>query len=590
MTAIKRGFKNIRSILSSEQREILETAILLMLPSFLTKFSGLFFNLIAASYFGTREEGWNQFLIASAIPELLMNVFIIGTLGSVVIPTLISVKKKEGLEAFHRIYSSIINLSICVFAVISGLLILSADAVFPLLLRIVQPDLVLQPQDLSIVISMMRVLLIPQIILGASVFISSGLNVYNRYIIPQLAPLFFNLGRIVVMFLLVPLMNFSPWAMVVGVILGSLLHLGIQLPLVNALGLKYYAVIDWGSKYLNEVLRVGFPRMLALASEHIAFTFNKFLAYGVSSGVSALAALTYANSLSLVIPSLFGYTFAIPAFTVLSELFEDKDLKGAESVIIKTLNEILFFSLPFIVALLVLRVPIVRLVFGIIPNTNFSLEDTYQTSWILLWFAVGHVFVCGRWFMYRVFYAAKDTIIPFVVSFISLILTIFFSIIFTNLFSHSTDFAIMHTQFSLENLLTRADGPAAVGGIALGMSIAYTFEFVLMLILFHYRKLKLNLRLLYSTTIRKFIAGGLMFVIMYLMYKTWNVLTYALPVTASEGYFGSTTVNLIILTSITVITSFLVYYLLCMLLKVEELRVLRRYLNPIFKLGGLRIK
>jgi peptidoglycan biosynthesis protein MviN/MurJ (putative lipid II flippase) len=220
-------------------------------------------------------------------------------------------------------------------------------------------------------------------------------------------------------------------------------------------------------------------------------------------------------------------------------------------------------------------------VFGIIPRTNFTLDDTYQTAWILLWFAVGHIFVCGRWFMYRVFYAIKDTVIPFLISLVSLFLTIIFSILFTNLFSHSNDYAILHTQFSLENFLTRGDGPASVGGIALGMSLAYTIEFVLMMILFHKRKMRLDFRLLGKTLGRKFIAGGFMFVLMYLMYKTWNALTYALPVSANEGYFGSTTLNLIVLTSITVVTSFIVYYLLCLLLKVEELSV--------FRLGGVRI-
>src|SRR5690606_32732493 len=218
----------------------------------LTKFSGLFFNLIAASYFGADEPGWNQFLIASAIPELLMNVFIIGTLGSVVVPTLISCKRKESKEYFLKVYSSIINLSILLFAVVSIILIIFADSIFPSLLNLIEPGMSLSESELSIIINMMRVLFIPQVILGASVFISSGLNAYNRYLVPQLAPLFFNIGRIIIMFVLVPLMNFSPWAMVVGVFVGSFLHLGVQIPLVRSLGLNYLFVLNLDNKYIRE--------------------------------------------------------------------------------------------------------------------------------------------------------------------------------------------------------------------------------------------------------------------------------------------------------------------------------------------------
>lgn len=587
MTAIKKRFNSIKNILSREQTEILETAILLMIPSLLTKFSGLFFNLIAASYFGTNNQGWNQFQLASSIPDMLTNVLLGGAIGSVIIPTLIACKKKEGKEQFLKLYSSIINGLLFIFVVASAIFALLGDLIIPFLLRTLgHGSIELTTGEMETVVSMMRMLLIPQVILGFSVLISSGLNIYNRFIIPQLAPLLFNFGRIGALLILVPLLDYSPWAIVIGVFVGSILHLLIQLPLFNSLGLKYELTFQW-NKYLKQIFKSSLPRTLALASENIALTVNDFLAFAISA--NSISALNYANSLSLVIPTLFAASFSYASFTILSELFEDGDLQKARTVIIKTLNEIMFLALPFIIALIVLRVPIVRLVFGILPNTNFSLDATYQTAWVLLWFAVGHVFVCGRWFMYRVFYAAKDTVIPFVISSFSLFSTIIMAILFTNLFSHNADYAISLTQLTIENFLTRGNGPASVGGIALGMSITYAIEFFALVFIFNKKKMNLNLRLLFKTLFYKFAAGGIMFVLMYVMYKIWNAFAYSLPTSATEGYFGSTTLNLILLTTLTLVTGFLVYYLLCFLFKVEELRIMRRYLNPIFKLGGLRI-
>ncbi len=588
MTALQKSINSIKNILSKEQTEILETAIILMIPSLLTKFSGLFFNLIAASYFGTRNQGWNQFQLASSIPDMLTNILLGGAISSVIIPTLIEIRKKEGKEAFYKLYNSIISGLLALFVFASLIFAIFADSIFPFLLKLLgQGQVDLSPSEIQTVISMMRVLLIPQVVLGLSVLISSGLNIYNRYVVPQLAPLLFNIGRIVGLLILVPLLNYSPWAIVIGVFMGSILHLLIQIPLFKSLGLNYKIEFEWNG-YLKKILVSSLPRTLALASENIALTIDDFLAFAISA--NSISALNYANSLSLVIPTLFAASFSYASFTILSELFEDNNLEKAQTVIIKTLNEILFLALPFIITLIVLRVPIVRLVFGILPNTNFTLDATYQTAWVLLWFAVGHVFVCGRWFMYRVFYAAKDTFVPFLVSAASLVITVFLSIMFTNLFSHNADYAISLTQINLNNLFTRGNGPAAVGGISLGMSVAYSLEFFALLIIFNYKKLKLNFKTLARTTGLKFAAGGIMFILMYVMYKIWTTFAYALPTSAGQGYFGSTTLNLILLTSLTVITSFLVYYLLCFLFKVEELRIMRRYLNPIFRLGGLRIK
>jgi putative peptidoglycan lipid II flippase len=585
--SVKNNYKKIKDILSKEQTEILEAAFLLMLPSLLTKITGLIFNLLAASYFGTDDPGWNQFIIASAIPEMLANILLIGAIGSVIIPILLACKKEEGKEKFLRVYSSIVNISIIAFSLLSLILIIFADSLFPFLLRtVIRPIDAPSDNEVVLIIQMMRVLLIPQLILGFSVFISSGLNVYNRLLVPQLAPLFYNIGRIVAIFTLLPLMDYSPWALVIGVFVGSILHLLVQIPLFRAVGLQYKLVIDVKNKYLKEIGLMGFPRMLALASEHIAFTVDKFFAFGVNGA----AALTYANSLSLVVPTLFGYTFSVASFPTLSELYIEKDYKQIKYIVNKSLNQILFLALPFTVTLLVLRVPIVRLVFGLLPNTSLDLEGTYQIAWIILWFSLGWVFVSGKWFMYRLFYAVKDTFIPLVISGVSLVLTIVLSILFINLFSHNTLYAISDTKISLENLFLRSTGEAAVGGVALGMSVAYSIEFFLLLIIFNYKKISLDLKNLWYQSLKKFIAGIVMFVTMYFMYKTWNVISYSVPTTVQNSYTGSTTINLAILTGLTVVTSFLVYYLVSLLLKIEEIKILKRYLNPIFRLGGIEIK
>lgn len=583
---LKNRIKNITWILSKEQTVILETAFLTMIPILLTKITGQFFSLLAASYFGTGNQGWNQFLLATSIPDMLTNVLLGGAIGSVIIPGLIAIKKKQGTEVFLKAYNSVITSAIFLFSIISILLALLADIIFPLFLKTLLPGQTeLDQSEISQIVSMMRVLLIPQIILGVSVLVSSGLNIYNRFLVPQLAPLFFNIGRILGLVILVPLMDYSPWAIVIGVLVGSVLHLGIQLPVFRMIGFNYRLSFSY-TKDLRNMLFVSLPRTLALMSENIALTFNDFLAFQIGG----LASLNYANSISLIVPSLFGATFAYASFTTLTELFEDQDWDKVKYIITKTLNEMFFLALPFVITILILRVAIVRLAFGILPNTRLDLEGTYQIAWVLLWFAVGHIFICGKWFMYRVFYAARQTLVPLIVSIISLILTVVLGVLFTNLFSHNSEFSITSTNLSLENFFTRGNSIAAVGGIALGMSIAYSIEFLILFVIFNSTKVRLNLRSLAISLGKKLIAGISMFIVMYVIYKTWNILTYALPVSASLAYRGSTTINLLMLTLITVFTSFMVYYLVCLFFRVEELKILKRYLNPIFRIGGLRIR
>ena len=95
---VKNNIKRITRLLTKEQTKILETVFILMLPALLTKILGQFFNLILASFYGVEDSRLNQFIVADAIPELLTAVLMVGAVGTIVIPVLISSKEEKGEE------------------------------------------------------------------------------------------------------------------------------------------------------------------------------------------------------------------------------------------------------------------------------------------------------------------------------------------------------------------------------------------------------------------------------------------------------------------------------------------------------------
>lgn len=586
---VKENLKRLSNLLTKEQTKILETVFILMLPALLTKILGQFFNLVLASFYGVDDSRINQFLIANALPELLTSVLMVGAVGTVIIPVLLSAKE-EGEEKFFKVYSSILNVTVIAFSIISLLIIIFADKLIPAAMGFVGTEYLTTPAELSNIANMMRALILPQLILGISVFISSGLNVYNRFIIPQLSPLFYNIGRLAVVFLLVPLVDFSPWALVGAVYFGAFLHFLIPLPLFFKLKIKYYPIIDFRDKYLKEMMRLGLPRLMVLASDHVGLMINSFISVAFIGGP---ASLTYAKSIYLVIPTIFGYTFSYASYPTISKYFIQKKYNEIRTLIYDNLNQIIFMALPFVVATMVLRVPIVRLFFGLIPGTQLSIDGTNQVAWILLFFTFGLIFITARWFLFSLFYAAKDTLTPSIISIFSLISVVLLSVLLTNFLSHTPEFAISHIEWDLSNFFTRAENPSrvGVGGISLAMSITYTIEFFVLLFVFNKKILNINLRQLLLNFSKKFFAAGVMFLFMYFTFKIWIPLSYSFPTSGqSAGFFGSTTFNLLILTIVTTVPGFLIYYLVCHYMQVRELRMLKRFLNPVFKVGGLRIR
>jgi len=221
----------------------------------------------------------------------------------------------------------------------------------------------LTPTEIDTVVDMMRILLIPQIILGASAFISSGLNIYQRFIVPQLAPLFYNVGRILGVVIIVPLMDYSIWGLVWGTLLGSLLHLAIQVPLWRRLDISFKPFyIDRKDKNFLQALRLGFPRILGLSVEEVARIADSLISFGLTAG--SLTAYQYAVRLTAIPLNLFGTSYAIASFPSLSKLWANGAKEEFELLVKKIINQVLFLAIPVSGIFLVLRVPIVRLVYG----------------------------------------------------------------------------------------------------------------------------------------------------------------------------------------------------------------------------------
>lgn len=561
---VKKTLSSIKNILTREQNEILSAAAMLMVLLFATKIVGMVFLTLVAKEFGASAET-DLFYLASVIPETITNVILLGAISGSIIPIFVRIREKEGNSKFIESFSSTMNLGMLVFIILSGIVMLFAKQLIPFAVELVQRDVPLTPTEIDTVVDMMRILLIPQIILGASAFISSGLNIYQRFIVPQLAPLFYNVGRILGVVIIVPLMDYSIWGLVWGTLLGSLLHLAIQVPLWRRLDISFKPFyIDRKDKNFLQALRLGFPRILGLSVEEVARIADSLISFGLTAG--SLTAYQYAVRLTAIPLNLFGTSYAIASFPSLSKLWANGAKEEFELLVKKIINQVLFLAIPVSGIFLVLRVPIVRLVYGILGG-NFTWEDTLQVSWVLMFFALGISLETMRSTIFRVYFAIHNSIIPLISSVFVLVFGIISGVLFTNYFSHFDVYSITEITFNPEFFLTKADGPLAVGGLALSSSLVFSLEFIFLLVLLRYLKVITKLKILVKEMLIKVLAGSMMVVITYVMAKFW------------EGILQTErTLQLIVLTFTTAGAAFSIYLLLCHILKIEEVNVFMRFI------------
>lgn len=562
MKLIKAILDKIKRIFISEQKDIVETSFFLMFIIGITKLSGFLYSAIVASKLGANRP-LDIFILANTLPEMIGNLILIGIIGAVFIPVLIKVQTKSGHEKFLKLFNTLLNISILCFIILALVISISANWMFPFLLNtLLKSNETFSPSEISEIISMMRILFIPQIVLGVSTFYSSGINIYNRFLIPQLAPLFYNLGRILGAYILIPFLG-GAQGLVWGTLIGAFFHLAIQIPLTFRLGIRHMAVLEINDRNTIESIKFGIPRIIGLGAEYFANSIDKFIAARFVGG--SVSALDFAIKLISIPLSLFGLTFSTASFPTLSRLFQNEDKHAFKELFLKMLNQILFLAIPMTIILLILRVSLVRLFFGIFGG-QFDFDATYLTAWIVSFFAFGLALESARSLLYRSFFAANNTVLPLISAIFTVLLGMITGILFTNYFSHFDTFEFQAFDWNAQYFFETLNGKAAAGGLALSSSVVYTLEFFLLIYMFNKNIVNIQMKELLNSIAKKILSGVIMGLVMYSFFKLWG-----------DTIFQEKTIILFLLVSVTMCIGLSAYLLASYVLKIPEFSLFMKF-------------
>ena len=411
--------KSLLSLLNSRQNSILSGALILMVAVFASKILGLIKDRILVHNFDTAEAA--IFFGAFRLPDLIFQLLIFGTLSVAFIPVFTDYVNKKGEDEAFSFASNILNLSLLAFISLGSLSFIFT----PFLNNLLVPGFVGEQKIMTDELT--RIILFGQLLLVIGSFFMGISQSFQRFIIPALAPLLYNLGIIFGIVFFAPFLGIKGAAF--GVVLGALLHMLIQFPLVKSLGFKYSFSLDFLNTGVREIFKLMSLRNISLMVEQLNETVSIALASLIS--YSSVTLLTFSQHLYVAPIGLFGATIAQAALPVLSREKSRKEDESFKITLLTTMHQILFLTLPVAAILIVLRIPVVRLVFG---ASQFSWEDTVLTGRTVAFMAVGLAAQSVILLLVRGVYAFKDVRVPVAVSIGTVILNIILSLVFVTVY------------------------------------------------------------------------------------------------------------------------------------------------------------
>ncbi len=410
----------------------------------LSRIFGFIRDVVIAWFFGAGLSS-DAFFVAFRIPNLLRRLFAEGSLSISFIPIFTEFLSNKGKEEAFKFGRSAISF----LSILLTILVLFGILLSPIIIRIMAPGFVDLPEKFSITVTLTRIMF-PYILFICLVALCMGiLNVLGEFAAPALAPVFLNIAMIGSVLFISPYLKKPVIGLAIGVLIGGGLQLALQAPFLIKKGFYFWKKTKIYHPGLKRVGILMLPAIFGSAVYQINILIGTLLASLLPEG--SISYLYYADRLVQFPLGIFAIAIATAVLPSLSRQAAANDYDAVKDTFVHSMKLVFFITIPSMAGLILLREPIVALLF---KRGAFDAETTRLTAYALLYYSIGLWAFSGIRIVVSTFYALQDTKTPVKIAVVSIIANIVLGIILM--------------------------GPMKHGGLALALSISSMLNLMLL--------------------------------------------------------------------------------------------------------------
>ena len=404
----------------------LASAALLLSASFLlSRLLGVARTVVIADVFGDTRP-IEAYFTAFRIPATIFTLVSGGALAAAFIPVFAGLTETDREDEAWDVAGTVITTLSLVLAGLGLLGFILAPVVMGLLLHAGSST------PLGLTVDLTRIMLLQPIFLGIGGILAAMLQTYHRFLLTAVAPLAYNVAVIAGGLLG---HTYGTVGLAWSVVIGALAQVVILLPAARrGTGLRLRPALDWTSAGAREIVRLFLPRVVGLAAFQAMLFITIYLAWGLPRGM--VGAVNYSWLLISFPVGAVGTAAATAIFPTLSRMSSVEDQAALRRTVNRSLRFVLFMSLPASAGLVVLRRPIINLLF--LHGTVWTHRDTELTAFALLFYALATAPLASIEILPRVFYAMRDTYTPARIAVVAVAVDAVLSVLFVHLLPPSS--------------------------------------------------------------------------------------------------------------------------------------------------------
>jgi len=371
-------------------------------------------SVIGAQFAGEPRE-LDAFLAAFRVPDTIFNLLVAGALSSAFIPVFSGYLAKEREHEAWRVASSVMNAMLIALVALSAVMWFAAPYLVPLIAPKYDAD------QLALMTDLTRIMLLSPIFMGLSALFTGILNSYRQFLSGATAPLVYNFVIILFAWFGAPFLGIR--ALAIGVVAGAAMMWLVQVPELTFRRTRYTFALDLAHPGVREIATLAWPRTVALAVVQVVLFVDVNLSSRMAPG--SYTALLYAFQLTMLPLGVFSIAISAAVFPTLTRFASLGQPVRMRDALEQAVRWIMFLTLPTVIVMIVLRRPIVHLLF---QYGEFGDAAREATALAFLFYSLGLAGHALVQILARGYYATKDTTTPLVMTVINIVVNVILAI------------------------------------------------------------------------------------------------------------------------------------------------------------------
>jgi len=391
---------------------ILKSASAITLITLISRICGYLRDQRIALLLGTSPAA-DAFILAFRIPSLVRRMAGEGAFGGSFIPIFTSYLRERSREQAFRLARAIfwdVGMILTVVAVLG--VVFSRQVIY--LFTIFSASKV----HWDLAVSLNRLIFPCVIFIGLAAVAAAVLNSFHVFALPAATSIAFNLTLIVFSLGIVykPLIGHLPrdlavpaGALAIGVLIGSVIQLLIQLPALAKRGLGLAPTIEFADPGVQKVGGMMGPGLFAACAYQVNFLLGTFFATSARMPSGSVASLYVAERLMQLVLGSYAIAISTALLPTMSHQAAAGNYDEMKHTFGFSLRIVSFITIPAAVGLILLREPIIQVLF---QHGAFAARSTALTANALLFYALGLPAYAAIWLITPMYYSTQDTRTP----------------------------------------------------------------------------------------------------------------------------------------------------------------------------------